>query len=67
MCRAEDISTETDRTLEREANVFGAELLMPEGPIRDYARDPEAADVFGVSRLALQWRLYSFDLAERPA
>ena len=29
--------------------------------------DPEAAEIFGVSSLALQWRLYSFDLAERPA
>jgi Zn-dependent peptidase ImmA (M78 family) len=67
MCRAEDISTETDRSLEREANVFGAELLMPEARIREHVSNPEAAAVFGVSSLALQWRLYSFDLAERPA
>ncbi len=28
-CRSQDVSQDTDRTLEREANVFGAELLMP--------------------------------------
>jgi IrrE N-terminal-like domain len=66
MCRAEDISAETDRTLEREANVFGAELLMPEAPIREHAVDPEAAELFGVSLLALQWRMYSFDLGPPP-
>jgi Zn-dependent peptidase ImmA (M78 family) len=67
MCRAEDVSPETDRTMEREANVFGAELLMPEEAIRRHAHDPDAAELFGVSKLALQWRQYSFDLAERPA
>jgi uncharacterized protein DUF955 len=55
----------------REANVFGAELLMPEAAVRDaWAAFPdrdELAEHFGVSALAAQWRLYSFGLAERPA
>jgi Zn-dependent peptidase ImmA (M78 family) len=65
MCRAEDVSPDADRTLEREANIFGAELLMPEEAVRDHAADEAAPERFGVSRLAFQWRLYSFDLAER--
>jgi len=57
--------------VEREANVFGAELLMPEASVREaWAAFPDAARLaegFGVSSLAAQWRLYSFDLAERPS
>jgi hypothetical protein len=30
MCRAEDVAPIADRALEREANVFAAELLVPE-------------------------------------
>jgi Zn-dependent peptidase ImmA (M78 family) len=67
LCRAEDVSPAADRAIEREANVFGAELLMPEHAVRRHAGDSDAADVFGVSQLAFSWRLYSFDLAERPA
>jgi len=66
MCRSEDVSPDTDRTLEREANVFGAELLMPESAVRQHGVNPEAPQLLGVSQLAYQWRLYSFDLAERP-
>ena len=54
----------------REANVFGAELLVPEAAVRDaWAAFPdrdELAEHFGVSALAAQWRLYSFGLVERP-
>jgi Zn-dependent peptidase ImmA (M78 family) len=67
MCRAEDISPDADRTIEREANLFGAELLMPEDAVRKHATDQEAPELFGVSHVAFQWRLYSFSLAERPA
>jgi hypothetical protein len=67
MCRAEDVSPDADRTLEREANVFGAELLMPEDAVRQHGADPLADQLFGVSRLAMQWRLYSFDLGPAPA
>ena len=70
-CRSQDLSQDADRDLEREANVFGAELLMPEAAVREaWAAVPDAAEVaarFEVSALAAQWRLYSFGLAERPA
>ena len=70
-CRSQDVSQDTDRVLEREANVFGAELLMPEAAVREAwaasgDRD-EVASRFGVSVLATQWRLYSFGLVDdRP-
>ncbi len=70
-CRSQDLSQDADRDLEREANVFGAELLMPEPAVREaWAAFPDTAEVavrFDVSALAAQWRLYSFGLAERPA
>ena len=69
-CRSQDVSQDTDRTLEREANVFGAELLMPDTAVREAwaatPSAPELAERFGVSALAAQWRLYSFCLGERP-
>ncbi|HEX6724389.1 MAG TPA: ImmA/IrrE family metallo-endopeptidase [Gaiella sp.] len=69
-CRASDLALDADRALEREANVFGAELLMPELAVREAwvalpDRDALAAR-FGVSALAAQWRLYSFGLGDRP-
>jgi hypothetical protein len=70
-CRAKDVSQDTDRTLEREANVFGAELLMPEVAVREmWAAFPDFSAVasrFDVSALAAQWRLYSFGLAGKPS
>ena len=33
-CRSQDMAQDTGRALEREANVFGAELLMPESAVR---------------------------------
>jgi hypothetical protein len=69
-CRSRDLSQDADRDLEREANVFGAELLMPEAAVREaWAAVPDAQQVaerFEVSALAAQWRLYSFGLAEPP-
>ena len=66
-CRAEDVSQGADRSLEREANVFAAEFLMPEPAIRaGFSRGGDLAASFGVSREAMRWRLYSFGLAERP-
>ena len=72
-CRAADVQPEpsaADRALEREANVFAAELLMPEASVRDEwprtATFGELALRFGVSSEAMSWRLYSFDLAPRP-
>jgi len=70
-CRSQDVSQDTDRTLEREANVFGAELLMPEVAVREaWAAFPDTSKLasrFEVSGLAAQWRLYSFGLVSlRP-
>jgi Zn-dependent peptidase ImmA (M78 family) len=65
------MARDTDRDLEREANVFGAELLMPEAALRDaWAALPDTTEVaarFRVSVLAAQWRLYSFGLAAKPS
>jgi IrrE N-terminal-like domain len=71
-CRAVDLTQDADRRLEREANVFAAELLMPEQVVRDaWNAEPDVdavAERFGVSRLASHWRLYGFGLVEeRPA
>lgn len=69
-CRAQDLSEDTDRTLEREANVFAAELLMPEPAVRtawdDLGAPDELASRFDVSPSAMRWRLYSFGLVAEP-
>jgi Zn-dependent peptidase ImmA (M78 family) len=77
-CRAVDLSESADRILEREANVFAAELLMPEPAVRaawaslvtDRHEEEEAvaacAERFDVSPTAMRWRLYSFDLLGVP-
>ena len=72
-CRAEEIGVDREaRALEREANVFAAELLMPEPQVRgayeQWADPASVAGEVGVSGEAMAWRLYSFDvLVERPA
>ena len=70
-CRPVDLSDAADRTLEREANVFAAELLMPEPAVRtawEDLGDPTAcAARFDASPSAMHWRLYSFGfIRERP-
>ena len=68
-CRAEDVTLDpATRALEREANVFAAELLMPEPAVREaWAGDVDAcAATFGVSAEAMRWRLYSFGLGVAP-
>jgi IrrE N-terminal-like domain len=68
MCRPKDVSAAADRALEREANIFAAELLMPEPSVRVAHRSGFGAARFAVSDEAMQWRLYSFGLRdERPA
>jgi hypothetical protein len=56
--------------LEREANVFAAELLMPEahvrGAVAEGAGAGELERLFGVSGPAMAWRLYNLGLTERP-
>ncbi|MDQ3672731.1 MAG: ImmA/IrrE family metallo-endopeptidase [Actinomycetota bacterium] len=67
-CRAKDISQDADRNLEREANVFAAELLLPEPAVRG-AWD-ELGDVatcaarFDVSPTAMHWRLFNLGAIE---
>lgn len=67
MCRSTDLS-DPDRQLEREANIFAADLLMPEADIRDGAHVPAhvLAGRFAVSEPAMAWRLYNFALGPRP-
>ena len=70
-CRPVDVTEAADRALEREANVFAAELLMPEELVREEwpraATADELAAGFGVSAEAMAWRLYNFELVrERP-
>ncbi len=70
-CREVDLTEVADKTLEREANVFAAELLMPEPAVREAweeLKDVTAcAARFDVSPTAMQWRLHSFGLSNPPA
>jgi Zn-dependent peptidase ImmA (M78 family) len=68
-CRAAEISLHPSvKALEREANIFAAELLMPEDEVRaTWDGDPDAcAEHCGVSGEAMRWRLYSFGLGDAP-
>jgi hypothetical protein len=69
-CRAKDVSEDADRALEREANVFAAELLMPESAVRaaweEFGEVSACTARFDVSPTAMQWRLYSFGLVGMP-
>jgi Zn-dependent peptidase ImmA (M78 family) len=69
-CRHQDMDSWVDRALEREANVFAAELVMPEPEVREvfaqHGDVREVAAIFGVSPLAMHWRLYSFELVAAP-
>lgn len=68
MCRAADIAVPEGKALEREANAFAATLLMPQGPVRDAFRSaaPGGDARFGVSALALAWRLFNLGLTQTP-
>jgi uncharacterized protein DUF955 len=71
-CRAHEVGPPNGdaRQLEREANVFAAELLMPEPLVRKtYERSGRLEDVaecFRVSQDAMAWRLYNLALVQRP-
>ncbi len=64
-CRAEEIGVDLEaKALEREANIFAANLVMPEAAVRD----AEGENRFGVSDEAMAWRLYNLGLIEtKPA
>jgi Zn-dependent peptidase ImmA (M78 family) len=69
-CRAEEVGLDPEvKALEREADAFAAELLMPEDEVRAaWGGDPDAtAARFGVSGEAMRWRLSSLGLGEAPA
>lgn len=71
-CRAADLAADADRVLEREANVFAAELLMPEAAVRaaweELGEVAACAARFDVSPTAMHWRLYGFALIpHRPS
>jgi Zn-dependent peptidase ImmA (M78 family) len=70
MCRADEVGVAEGRALEREANVFAAELLMPEELMRTaWDGDPDIdalAARFRASGLAVRWRLFSFGLCAAP-
>jgi hypothetical protein len=69
-CRPIDLTEAADRSMEREANVFAAELLMPERAVRtsweELCSAEAVASRFDVSPSAMRWRLYSFGLDDRP-
>jgi hypothetical protein len=70
-CREVDLTEAADRTLEREANVFAAELLMPAPGVREAWEELEdvtaCAARFDVSPTAMHWRLFSYGLvSESP-
>jgi Zn-dependent peptidase ImmA (M78 family) len=67
--RAADLAPDADRTLEREANVFAAELLMPEPAVHEVFSGSfdGCAETFGVSEEAMRWRLFNLGLTtDRP-
>ncbi len=71
-CRAADIANDVDRVIEREANIFASELLMPEAAVRaaweglkgQSNEDPVAAVAarLDVSPAAMGWRLFNLGL-----
>ena len=70
-CRAEEVGLEpAAKVLEREANVFAAELLMPEDSVRKAWKNSwdidRCAALLGVSGEAAHWRLFSFGLVAEP-
>jgi hypothetical protein len=69
-CRQADIVQDANRTLEREANVFAAELLMPEALVRRVWADSPNIDAcaveLDVSPTAMHWRLYNLELTTDP-
>ncbi len=71
-CRPVDLTDAADRSLEREANIFAAELLMPEDAVRaawcETGEIERVAALLDVSLLAAHWRLYSYGLVQtRPS
>jgi hypothetical protein len=70
LCRPTLVGVASGDPLEREANVFAAELLMPAEEVAAAVAAGAALAVlvedFGVSEVALAWRLYNLGLAADP-
>lgn len=66
-CRTEEVGVGEGRALEREANVFAAELLMPQERVRVRFDGSivGTAEHFGVSEEAMGWRLYNLGCLEK--
>jgi hypothetical protein len=69
LCRPSTVTAEGD-PLEREANVFAADLLMPAeavtAALAGGARPEAIAAALGVSEIALAWRLFNLGLVGSP-
>jgi len=69
-CCAEEVGVVEGKALEREANVFAGELLMPEPAVRDaFARAASVCTLagrFSVSEEAMHRLLYNMGLVEAP-
>lgn len=67
LCRTADVDEPSDPR-EREANVFAAELLMPDEAVRQaHHAGSSAAEIaarLGVSVAAMEWRLYNLSLVD---
>lgn len=69
-CRPVDLTDASDRATEREANVFAAELLMPQPAVRgvweELGEIESCAARFDVSPTAMHWRLFAFGFVGPP-
>jgi Zn-dependent peptidase ImmA (M78 family) len=73
ICRDDlnSLSTGNFNPYEREANKFAAELLMPERVVRfaiadrGYTTTESLARIFGVSEVAMSWRLHNLGIVRR--
>jgi hypothetical protein len=64
-CRAAEIGVDPEaKALEREANIFAANLLMPEPSLHGIELDTAPA-LFGVSDEAMAWRLFNLGLSDQ--
>jgi Zn-dependent peptidase ImmA (M78 family) len=62
-CRSEEVGIGEGRLREREANVFAAELLLPDDVVRNTWSDvTDTAALLQVSRVAMHWRAFSLGL-----
>lgn len=70
LCRSDETTGAADAR-EREANVFAATLLMPRAglaaAVADGASAADLAAAYGVSGVAMDWRLYNLGLGPEPS